>query len=147
MIKWFLAGAILLLSITMVQLSYAKDIEQDIPDYVWEHGEWPEEPVFGHAYSLEREHIITPEEMNKNIDEVFMDCEVKGWWGNYNSPADVVSETQDYGVAQVNIIHKQPMYKLDLDFSFEGHRVWYAIWVLWADSGWFPWSCRYMVGI
>ena len=110
-------------------------------------GSVPDEPVCGYVWALDQPMIPVPCDIVSGISEYIMDCEIKGWWATWATPADVISATGDYGAFQVNLrIHGPRMRSMGLDPYSEHDRVWYAINVLYAESGWPPWYCSHAKG-
>jgi len=93
------------------------------------------------VFDLERPCEPIPEEMVPGINDVLLSCEVKGWWSRWNSPAEVISPTEDYGIMQLSWRHAEAMALAGLDFNDEHHRVKWGV-RLWERYGWSPtWSC------
>ena len=104
----------------------------------------PTEPPAGqvlYVYDLHRDPISMPQEMAQDVTAVWLDCEVRGWWSRWETPADVVSETEDYGQAALNIIHAPSMAREGLNFWDEHDRIVWAI-RMYERSQWAPWGCR-----
>ena len=93
-------------------------------------------------YDLERPCMPIPAGMQAGVRSVWLECEVKGWWSRWATPADAVSRTGDYGMSQLSRIHAPAMAGAGLDFWQEEDRIAYAI-SLWSRSGWAPWSCAH----
>lgn len=94
--------------------------------------------------------VEMPWEMARDAAAVFLACEAKPWWRPagpepypYRDPENAESATGDFGGMQLNRRwHEGTMRGQGLDFDNPLHRWRYAINVVWARSGWGPWSCK-----
>lgn len=106
-------------------------------------GEWGEGE---YIWDLTQPPVPMPAEMGQGAGAVF-NCEIESVAQvPYSDWAAVVSPTQDYGQTGLNVVHKEGMEKLGLDFWKEHDRVVFSTW-LWGWHGWQPWSCAVKLGI
>lgn len=99
-----------------------------------------DDPVCGFVYDLSQPQVEAPCEMAEDADEVFMECEVKGYWSKVGRPSEMVGGLGERGMAQIHPANAGWMRRLGWDFYSEKDRLEFAVYY-WGLAGWGPWSC------